>query len=187
MKEIRTPIIGEKFGQWTIVSTEVKSGTSLDKNNRNLYWKVQCNCGEESWRSKVALLGGKTNACKSCKLKFNNIHTTISSYYNKIINGLQTRSVGNLEFNITSEYIQELYDNNPICALSGLDLRLDNSLKSREQVLSLDRIDSTKGYIVGNVQWVHKDINMMKGSLTDEKFINLCSIVSNYNSSSKCG
>lgn len=25
-----------------------------------------------------------------------------------------------------------------------------------------DRIDPNKGYIIGNVQWVHKHINMMK-------------------------
>lgn len=31
------PIIGEKFGQWTIISTEIKSGTLLGKNDRNLY------------------------------------------------------------------------------------------------------------------------------------------------------
>ena len=27
---------------------------------------------------------------------------------------------------------------------------------------SLDRIDSTKGYVRGNIQWVHKDINWFK-------------------------
>jgi len=133
----------------------------------------------------VALLGGKTNACKNCKLKLNDVHTVIVSYFNRVINGLETRSVGNLEFNITPEYLQELYEANPYCALSGLDLTIINSLKNKEQYMSLDRIDSTKGYIIGNVQWVHKDINMMKGSLTDEYFIKMCELVSSH--SSKCG
>jgi hypothetical protein len=42
---------------------------------------------------------------------------------------------------------------------------------------SLDRIDSKKGYVEGNVHWVHKDVNMMKRNFTEEYFINLCETV----------
>ena len=45
------------------------------------------------------------------------------------------------------------------------------------QTASLDRIDSTKSYNVGNVQWVHKDINFMKGSLSENKFIEYCNLI----------
>ena len=43
---------------------------------------------------------------------------------------------------------------------------------------SLDRIDNSKGYIKGNVQWVTKDINMCKRTLNNESFIVLCKKVS---------
>lgn len=36
---------------------------------------------------------------------------------------------------------------------------------------SLDRIDSSKGYVKGNVQWVHKHVNVMKRALSQEEFI----------------
>ena len=39
---------------------------------------------------------------------------------------------------------------------------------------SLDRIDSTKGYTIDNVQWVHKYINLMKHQLTQQQFIDFC-------------
>lgn len=39
---------------------------------------------------------------------------------------------------------------------------------------SLDRIDSSKGYIKGNVQWVHTRINNMKGDMTHDEFIDFC-------------
>jgi hypothetical protein len=39
---------------------------------------------------------------------------------------------------------------------------------------SLDRIDSSKGYIIGNVQWVHKKIQHVKRNWSDEEFISLC-------------
>lgn len=42
---------------------------------------------------------------------------------------------------------------------------------------SLDRIDSSKGYIKGNIQWVHKDINKMKNNYNQAYFINLCALV----------
>ena len=40
---------------------------------------------------------------------------------------------------------------------------------------------SNKGYIENNIQLVHKDVNMMKGSLTQERFIELCKMVANHN------
>jgi hypothetical protein len=44
---------------------------------------------------------------------------------------------------------------------------------------SLDRIDSNKDYVEGNIQWVHKHLNLMKNILSQEYFINLCNKVSN--------
>jgi hypothetical protein len=45
----------------------------------------------------------------------------------------------------------------------------------------LDRIDSSKGYIVGNVQWVHKHVNVMKNIFSQEMFIFICNQVSKNN------
>ncbi len=42
---------------------------------------------------------------------------------------------------------------------------------------SLDRIDSSKGYVKENVQWIDKDINNMKGILAEMRFIELCKLV----------
>lgn len=42
---------------------------------------------------------------------------------------------------------------------------------------SLDRIDSRHGYIPGNIQWLHKDINVMKWDHTTGRFIELCGMV----------
>ena len=44
---------------------------------------------------------------------------------------------------------------------------------------SLDRVDSSKGYIEGNVQWVHKMVNMSKQQYTQEEFIEMCTAVVN--------
>lgn len=64
------------------------------------------------------------------------------------------------------------------CALSGIELVFSN--KFNETTASLDRIDCSKDYIDGNVQWVHKTINLMKRTLSDEQFIEFCQQVSEH-------
>lgn len=70
------PEIGKQYGQWTIISEEIKRGS-----NRATYWRVRCQCGSESWRNASSLTTGKTNSCKSCSKTSNNINTYILSYY----------------------------------------------------------------------------------------------------------
>ncbi len=63
-----------------------------------------------------------------------------------------------------------------MCALTDLPLNFHTKHKNA----SLDRIDNTKGYTIDNIQWVHKDINWMKGTFTQDQFIELCGSVGNY-------
>jgi len=67
------------------------------------------------------------------------------------------------------------------CALSGLPLVFGANHGKIEGTASLDRIDSSKGYTIDNVQWVHKIVNLMKQDSSDEEFVKMCRIVSNHN------
>lgn len=59
-----------------------------------------------------------------------------------------------------------------ICSLSGFGMNpLSESSWDRP---SLDRIDSRKGYIPGNVQWVCWAVNLMKQTLEQEAFVRWC-------------
>ena len=58
------------------------------------------------------------------------------------------------------------------CALTGIPLTFHP-----ERTASLDRIDNELGYERGNIQWLHKDINWMKGTFSPERFIELCRLV----------
>ena len=69
---------------------------------------------------------------------------------------------------------EQFLKQNRNCALSGEALRFQTKCKSSDGTASLDRIDSSHGYIGGNVQWVHKDINYMKMDLDNAKFIDWC-------------
>ena len=69
-----------------------------------------------------------------------------------------------LEFNITKEDI-ELPD---VCPILGIELR-KNSGKSSESSYSLDRKDSSKGYIKGNIQVISNRANTLKSNATIEE------------------
>ena len=78
-----------------------------------------------------------------------------------------------MEFTVTAEYLYKiLQKQNGICPYSGELLTFANSEKERKyQTASLDRIDSSLGYVENNVQWVHKRVNSMKNDMSENEFI----------------
>lgn len=89
------------------------------------------------------------------------------------------------EYSVSSSYLWELFlKQNKKCAMTGIELNFRTywtNKKNKSGTASLDRIDSNKGYIEGNVQWVHKDINNMKQDYTVDEFKNYCKLVVKYN------
>lgn len=95
------------------------------------------------------------------------------SWFNRLIREAARR---NLEQTITIEYLWELYvAQGRVCALSGCPIVW--GIGNGGGTASVDRIDSSKGYIFGNVQVVHKHINMMKNVYEQDHFIYLCGLV----------
>lgn len=84
----------------------------------------------------------------------------------------------NIEFDLSIQYLWDLFlYQNRKCALTGIEIYFAKYATKNgmlEQTASLDRIDSSKGYIKDNVQWIHKDIQRMKMDLSEEKFLDLC-------------
>jgi hypothetical protein len=90
-----------------------------------------------------------------------------------------------LDFTITIEFLWELIQKQDFkCAISGLPIQLTQSRRTGENMTaSIDRRDSTKGYTPDNVQWVHKTINIMKNTLSEQEFIEFCKAVAKHSSS----
>jgi hypothetical protein len=60
---------------------------------------------------------------------------------------------------------------NGVCPFTGISLEISSYSKIEKNPIysaSLDRIDSTKGYIKGNIRWVSRAINWMKNDMSDE-------------------
>lgn len=74
----------------------------------------------------------------------------------------------NLDFNIDVEYlIKKLIETNYMCPYLGVKFEKRNS----DYVLSIDRIDPTKGYVKGNIEITSRLANTMKNKATNSQLI----------------
>lgn len=79
-------------------------------------------------------------------------------------------------FEIDVPYIQQLLEQQGgKCAISGLPIYMDRN--ECAPTASLDRKENHRGYVKGNVQWVHKVVNRMKSDYDEAYFIAMCNQV----------
>lgn len=77
--------------------------------------------------------------------------------------------------NLDIDYMMELYETQGgKCALSGRTMTYQRGNGKVPTNISIDRIDSSKGYVKGNVQLVCCLVNILKNEWDQEDFINFC-------------
>lgn len=109
------------------------------------------------------------------------ISTLTTRFNNTALKHRQDAKKRNIEFSVSNEYLLCLYfEQCGRCNFSGINIDFSVRGKRYERTASIDRIDSSKGYIEGNVHWVHKVVNMMKQKLSSEEFIDWCHRISLY-------
>lgn len=146
-------------------------------------WVCICDCGNNKEIISYSLTSGYTKSC-GCNLKKEAIEHHSWTGYEEMNGEFLTHirlmaKDRNLEFELTNEYMWRLFqDQQKKCKLSGILLEFG---RRQKRTASLDRIDSSKGYIEGNVQWVHKDINRMKNHFNNGYFISICKLISENN------
>jgi hypothetical protein len=176
------PEIGDKFDYWTVIDNNV-----CVIKNRNYAILCKCQCGYESLVRISALQTKKSNGCPCRAIdKRKEIITYVGNisdtFWSRIIKSAKVRKY---DFLISKEYAWDLFEKqNYKCNLTGLPINIEKSIKWKTGVnggsnilASLDRIDSNKGYVEGNVQWVHKDVNYIKQDLDEQYFKKLCKLV----------
>lgn len=168
-------LVGQTFTRLTVIDRFYTSG---DKYKGKRMWNCQCECGNSSILSTHELKSGNTRSC-GCWNRVNRHnhknwkgHEEITGkWWGGIKRGALKRGYN---FDITIDYAWQLYlSQNKKCSLSGVPIKFANTNRDKATA-SLDRIDNTQGYIEGNVQWVHKDINLMKQKFTQKYFIEMC-------------
>ena len=166
--------IGDKKYQLKLISYEVI--------NEIMYYSCECDCGD-----KIKIPKSEFGVKRKCDNNLNHIGKNSPIFegygelhltrFNQFKQGAKKR---NLEFSISIEDAwNQFIKQNRQCALTGLYLTIDTY--KALSTGSLDRIDSNKGYTVDNIQWVHKNINLMKLNLNQLDFIQYCHLVSKNN------
>lgn len=166
--------IGDKYKHWTILEGPIYQ-------NSTAYYKVSCDCGSECLKLPIEIINpNRFFQCEKCSHKenMNNIknkngqvgeltlteHTRLRRSANK-------RSYS---FEVSIEYLWNLFqDQKQICAITG-------DVIPNIKEASLDRIDSSLGYIEGNVQWVTQQANLSKHVMTMEELYEFCKKVLNH-------
>lgn len=147
----------------------------LGRNNRSFRtYRCRCNCSKEFIISAAEIASRKSCGCSYKKQYCGDMP---GEYWNRLIYGAKKR---NILFEINKEYAWKIFvKQNGLCVYTQQKLKWDKAGKKNSTITaSLDRIDSNKGYIEGNVQWMHKEIQPMKMGMSHEKFIKICNIIS---------
>jgi hypothetical protein len=158
----------------------------INRSDKRGYWIAEHKCGR-IFEFRTTQITGQ-NFCKGC----------INEYFenNRGFNHKSWKGCGelssdlfttikinardrNLEFTIDIEYLWNLFlQQDRKCALSNLPIHLNEKCDEKKyKTATLDRIDSNNGYIINNVQWLHRDINKMKSNFPEEYLIKMCELV----------
>lgn len=148
-------------------------------------WECRCECGDIVYRRTHHLKRGNCS-CKKCKAieeaKKWGFEEIRQHHWATIQRQAAKREI---EFGISVQYAWDLFlKQNRRCALSGLPISFSSTKQGHatgETTASLDRIDSSKGYIESNIQWLHKWVNLMKSDFTQDEFLNYCRVIIEYN------
>ena len=171
---MKKDLTGKTFGDLFVI------GVSEVSRNGHYRYHVRCSCGVEKTLLGTHMLQGNTLHCGQCKERRKPRNWTGSgsvsgAYFAHIKSGAAgARGRRPLPFELSIEYVADLLDNKQkgLCALSKLPISI------KAHTASLDRIDSSLGYLEGNVQWLHKDVNMMKRHYNQDYFLELCKLIS---------
>lgn len=175
----------DKYNSVNLLDKHFGKLVVIDKANektksRGVLWVCKCDCGNIIKIPSNSLISGNTTTCgdrsKHPKgyLGYGDIP---HSHLMAIQQGATKRK---LPFSVTGEYLWNLFiEQNRRCALSGVELSFTKEknkyiTRATHTTASLDRINNFKGYIEGNVRWVHKDVNRMRWILSDDELLEWC-------------
>jgi hypothetical protein len=147
-------------------------------------WLCQCDCGafKEFPYAYLMRQSSDTTSCGcTARLKhsaspyWKGCGKISATFWTFVRKGAEVR---NKPFEISLEQAWQLYESQDgRCLLSGVPLCFGSHYMKEEITASLDEVDPSKGYVAGNLQWVHKTVNLMKWKHSQERFVELCRLV----------
>jgi len=177
-----------KNSKWEMLTLK-RCWHQKQKTRKVIVWECACDCGNTTYRRESSIITGNAVSC-GCDLKRQSGLGKNSKNWKGVgdiglwyFNMMKSRcEKANRRFDVTLEMLWGLFlKQDKKCALTGLPIgfatRKERTVLKQANTASVDRIDSTKGYTADNVQWLHKDVNIMKNDFPLERFIEICHLV----------
>lgn len=187
-------LTGNRYGRFVVLAKSERKTKSHD-----IYWTCKCSCGTIKDILGQLLKKGATKSCGCLRKEFGAWNKGVKGEESHVYRGHKGLPLQffneikykagkrKLEFSLTIEYLWNLLEKqNFKCKISGISIEIPSIYRlNLTNTASLDRIDSSKGYIEGNVQWVDRRINFMKQRMSDDEFIEVCEEVYKYQKEQK--
>ena len=179
---IRKDYTSKRFGKLIVLKF-------LRRDAKNTWWLVKCECGTEKEMLASGFKNPNNIGCGCSRIlrgpesaNWKGAGNLGKSFLSRIKSHAKVRGII-VSSDLDIAYLWSLLEKqNHKCALTGLpiDVSMHGNQYYYSGTASLDRIDSSKGYTPGNVQWVYKDVNFMKQQLSMDRFYELCRLVVSY-------
>lgn len=151
----------ECFGCQTLFQKETKYVTIANKRNRNHFCSLSCQTSfrcrtDPRFRHNENLKRGGDNK---------------SDQYSPFRFYLRRANSRKNNNNLTLDHIKNCWESQQgLCIYTGLPLKLNGKHTSIFDCASLDRIDSSRPYEEGNIQFTSASLNFAKNNATDQDF-----------------
>lgn len=167
--------------EWNLIKNSELLFSDFKRGSHYFAWWTCSTCSFE-WQAQVTNRVIRKSGCPECNkikkrgsnsINWKGYKEISSKHWKAIIRDAKRRSI---EFDVTIEFCWDLLElQNHTCVFSGRKLIMRGNQNGKYSGnASLDRIDSSKGYVKGNLQWIDKEFQQMKMNIPDDKFISLC-------------
>lgn len=167
-------LVNKIFGNLTVIEL----GTPDAHGKRR--WLCECSCGTRKLINAASLKRGLSKSCGKCLIgnpQFTGYKDISGSWFRRLKDSADKRG---LVFDISCKDVYDIWiKQNKKCVLTNVDIFFNRNQDTSIQTASLDRIDNSIGYIISNLQVIHKRVNRIKSVLSNEEFIFWCHLVAN--------
>ena len=178
-EKIRNSISNQRFGKLLVISP----GLTIQGKRQPIFsWICKCDCGNTITIKASLLREGYVRSC-GCIWKDSSVREASPDliFFRPVI----ARRSGCKEnpMEVCLDYLKKLWESQKgICPYSGISLLLPEwkAFESHPRRASLDRIDASKGYIEGNIQFVSILANYAKNQNTHEEMVNFCKQIAKF-------
>lgn len=175
--------IDQEFGFLRIIDITTRINPYIKHKTVNAtYFICNCQCGNKQVEiSASSIKSGHAHSCGCQKgntqkrkgknsTSFTGYEEIPGLYWSAIERNAIARHIV-FDLKIEDAWILFLKQNRK-CSLSNVPIRFGG--RKELKTASLDRINPMDGYVLNNVQWIHKKVNIMKNVFTNKEFIDWC-------------